>query len=87
MSDVKREKFVRLLNARMSRVSNTLRLIGNLGSEQFYEYADEDIDLIHDRLVRSIASTMVKFKRGTRKYETPEHMPQKDGHLGKVINF
>ena len=42
----KRERFVRIAEARTSRAIKSVRLIRNLNNAYLYEYAPEEIDLI-----------------------------------------
>ena len=61
ISLVKQDKFVELANKRVSAAIDKLRLIGNLSNRKYYEYSDEQIDLIIKRLNEEILSVKQKF--------------------------
>ena len=59
-NETKRDKFIRLADARVSRVLKQIRMIGNL-SASGYEYGQSDIDKIYDALLETVKSTMARF--------------------------
>lgn len=51
----KREKFLRLGDARMSRALTALRLVGQLGNKGAYEYTGDDVDKMLAALNEAVA--------------------------------
>jgi hypothetical protein len=64
----KRQKFVELTEARVTRALRDIRLIGNLSNRSAYSYTDEDIRKIFKALQRELDSAKAKFggDAGTR---------------------
>ena len=67
MSDIKREKFVRLAEKRTTEALNAIRKIGNLSNRRIYDYQDEDIKKICKALRDSISEVEGKFQSATDK--------------------
>lgn len=65
----KREKFVRLAQARVERAIKNLRLIGNLSNRSNYEYSDADIAEIMTVLESELRELRTRFKTGYTKNE------------------
>lgn len=65
----KREKFVRLAQARVERAIKNLRLIGNLSNRSNYEYSDADIAKIMTVLESELRELRTRFKTGYTKNE------------------
>jgi hypothetical protein len=59
--NTKREKFVNLAEARVSKAMHSIRLIGNLANRNNYEYSDEDIRLITAALQAEINDMKQRF--------------------------
>ena len=57
----KREKFVGLAEARVSKAMHSIRLIGNLANKNNYEYSDEDIRKITSALQAEINDLKQRF--------------------------
>lgn len=57
----KRQKFVKLAEARVTRAIKTLQLIGNLSNRGAYAYTDEDVRKIFKALQRELEATKAKF--------------------------
>ena len=57
-----RERFVRLAEARVTKVRQTLRLIGNLSNRHNYEYTDEDVKDIISALDAEMKVLRAKFQ-------------------------
>ncbi|MDR5755636.1 hypothetical protein [Caballeronia sp. LZ035] len=60
--ETKKEKFVRLANARVTRALNDIRLIGNLSNRSHYEYSDEDVKKIVRALEDEIRTLKSRFE-------------------------
>jgi len=59
-----RQRFVRLINIRMSKVLKFLHLIGNLSHRQNYEYTEDEAKLIVTRLREAVSEIEEKYKKG-----------------------
>ena len=58
--ETKRDKFIRLADARVSRVLKQIRMIGNL-SASGYEYNAEDVKKIDAALISTVETVMARF--------------------------
>ena len=59
--ETKRERFVRLAEARTNKILEMMRLLGNCSSKSNYEYTDEDIKKIFFALEKELKNTKNKF--------------------------
>lgn len=59
--NIKREKFIRLAEARVARAIDAIRVIGNLSNTSNYEFEDEDIKKIVLVLQSEIMDLKVQF--------------------------
>lgn len=59
----KREKFVGLAEARVSKTLKDLQLIGNLSNSAAYEYTDDDVRKIFAALQRGLDEAKGRFKK------------------------
>ena len=59
--ETKRERFVRIAEARTNRILDNMRLIGNCSSKSNYEYTDEDIKKIFGALEKELKQTKNQF--------------------------
>ena len=50
-TETKRERFVRIAEARTNKILEMMRLLGNCSSKGNYEYTDEDIKKIFGRKI------------------------------------
>jgi hypothetical protein len=57
----KRERFVRLAEARTNKTIDMIRLIGNLSNRNNYDYSDADVQKIFNAIERELKSSRVKF--------------------------
>ena len=60
-NETKRERFVRLAEARTNKILNMLRLLGNCASKNNYEYTDDDVRQIFNVLEKELKATKAKF--------------------------
>lgn len=58
----KREKFVELAEARVSRALASIRVIGNLSKRSTYEYSDEDVRKIVKALLAEVEAMQARFR-------------------------
>lgn len=62
--ETKREKFVRLAEARTNKIIDMLRLLGNCANKSNYDYSDADIQKIFIAIEKELKSTKMKFAVG-----------------------
>lgn len=62
--NAKRDKFVRIAEARVSRAIKSIQVIGNLGNRSNYDYTEEDVRAIIGALQAEINELKGKFKPG-----------------------
>lgn len=73
-NETKRDRFLRLLTARMKNSLTCIRLIGNLANRDVYKYEDEDIAHVKRTLHIAIDEALGQFapqKRNVIKFELP----------------
>jgi len=59
----KRDKFVELAEARVSRALKDLQLIGNLSNRSAYEFSEVDVRKIFSALQKALDSAKSRFSR------------------------
>lgn len=57
----KREKFVRLAEARTNKIIDMLRLLGNCANKSNYDYSDADVQKIFTAIEKELKNTRTKF--------------------------
>ena len=65
--ETKRDRFVRVAEARTNKILHQIRLIGNLSNKGVYEYSDQDIEKIFAALEEEIAAQKERFQQEGRK--------------------
>jgi len=60
-NETKRERFVRIAEARTNKILEMMRLLGNCSSKGNYEESEEDIKKIFGALERELKNTKNKF--------------------------
>ena len=60
-TETKRDRFVRIAEARTNKIINMMRLLGNCASPGNYEYTDEDIRKIFNALEKELKNTKNRF--------------------------
>ena len=63
---IKRENFVRLAEARVSRALDSIRVIGNLSNRSNYEYDEQDVKKIIKTLQDEVAKVKIKLEAKSR---------------------
>lgn len=63
----KREKFVDLAEARVSRALHAIRVVGNLSNRNNYEYCEDDIKKIVKALTLEIDAMQARFRSSDSK--------------------
>lgn len=60
-TESKRERFVRIAEARTNKILEMMRLLGNCSSKGNYDYTEEDIKKIFATLEKELKNTKNKF--------------------------
>jgi hypothetical protein len=63
----KREKFVTLAEARVSRAMQAIRVVGNLSNRSNYDYTEDDIKKIVKALTSEVEALQSRFKSSDAK--------------------
>lgn len=61
MAETKRERFVRLAEARTNKILDMMKLLGNCASKTNYEYSEEDVRKIFGAIERETKNAKAKF--------------------------
>lgn len=78
--ETRRERFERIVTARMQRVLNSIRLLGNLAGSN-YEYDLEEIQLIKTAISDQLSQSMARFEKAkpkTVQFKLPERVTADD---------
>lgn len=59
--ETKRERFVRLAEARTNKIINMIKLLGNCSNKTNYDYTDEDVRKIFAAIDKELKITKAKF--------------------------
>ncbi len=67
----KREKFVRIAEARTNKILNMIQLLGNCSNQSQYEYCQKDVDQIFKAIQNELDEAKKRFgkqdsERGSR---------------------
>lgn len=70
-SETKRDKFVRLAEARTNKIIDMIQLLGNCSNSSTYDYTQQDVDKIFSAIEYETKEAKKKFnkvesKKGTR---------------------
>ena len=60
--ETKREKFVRMAEARTIKIISMVRLLGNCSNRLTYEYTDKDVNKIFNAIESAVADAKKRFK-------------------------
>lgn len=60
-NETKRQRFVRLAEARTNKILEMMRLLGNCSSKANYDYTEEDIKKIFNALEKELKNTKNRF--------------------------
>ena len=61
--ETKRDKFVRLAEARTNKILDTLQLLGNCSNTSAYEYTQQDVDQIFAAIEAEVREAKKKFSK------------------------
>ena len=62
--ETKREKFVRLVEARTNKIIDMIRLLGNCSNKANYDYSYLDVQKIFNTLEKELKLSKMKFTCG-----------------------
>jgi len=62
-SESKREKFVRLAEARTNKIIDMIQLLGNCSNTGTYEYTQSDVDQIFSAIESELKETKKRFQK------------------------
>ncbi len=68
--ETKREKFVRLAEARTNKIIDMLQLLGNCSNSSAYDYSQEDVDKIFSAIESEVKEARKKFSKIESKKST-----------------
>ncbi len=60
--ETKREKFVRMAEARTIKIISMVRLLGNCSNRLVYEYSDKDVSKIFNAIEVAVSDAKRRFK-------------------------
>lgn len=60
--ETKRDKFVRMAEARTIKIISMVRLLGNCSNKLAYEYSDKDVNKIFSAIENAVADAKKRFK-------------------------
>ena len=61
--ETKRERFVRLAEARTNKIIDMLQLLGNCSNTSAYEYTQQDVDKIFSAIEAEVREAKKKFSK------------------------
>jgi len=62
LTETKRERFVRVAEARTAKVISMLRLIGNCSNKSVYQYTDKDLKKIFGAIEDSVEEARQRYE-------------------------
>ena len=72
--ETKREKFVRIAEARTNKIINMIQLLGNCSNQNLYEYSQKDVN----KMFAAIQSELDEAKK---------RFSKQDSHKGSKFTF
>lgn len=61
--ETKRQKFVRLAEARTNKIIDMLQLLGNCSNSNAYDYTQDDVDKIFSAIESEVKESRKKFNK------------------------
>lgn len=62
-SETKRDKFVRIAEARTNKIINMIQLLGNCSNQGQYDYTQKDVDKIFRAIQTELDEAKSRFKQ------------------------
>lgn len=69
VNETKRERFIRVAEARTNKIINMMKLLGNCSNKSNYEYTDDDVYKIFTVIERETKNARIKFNGATPRKE------------------
>lgn len=63
VEETKREKFIRLAEARTNKIIDMLQLLGNCSNTSAYDFSQQDVDKIFNAIEAEVREAKKKFNR------------------------
>ena len=63
IQETKRDKFVRLAEARTNKIIDMLQLLGNCSNSSAYDYTQQDVDKIFAEIEAEVREAKKKFSK------------------------
>ena len=61
--ETKREKFVRIAEARTNKIINMIQLLGNCSNQSLYEYSQKDINKIFNKIQTELDEAKKRYSK------------------------
>ena len=61
--ETKREKFVRLAEARTNKIINMIQLLGNCSNQSLYEYSQKDVNKIFNTIQTELDEAKKRYSK------------------------
>lgn len=65
--ETKREKFVRIAEARTNKIMDMIQLLGNCSNSVVYDYTQQDVDKIFSAIETELREAKKKFNKSESK--------------------
>ena len=63
MEETKRERFVRLAEARTNKIINMIQLLGNCSNQRMYEYTQKDVNKIFSAIQSELDEAKKRYSK------------------------
>ncbi len=67
MGNIRRERFLKIASKRTNKIISDIRLLGNCGNTNNYEYTKEEVDKMFKAIEKSLEEAKSKFDYGSSK--------------------
>jgi hypothetical protein len=61
--DIKQQNFKRIAEGRVNKILSLIELLGNLSNKSFYDFSDEQIDLIFSSIQEALQVQKTRFEK------------------------
>ena len=61
--ETKREKFVRIAEARTNKIINMIQLLGNCSNQSLYEYSQKDVNKIFNTIQTELDESKKRYSK------------------------
>lgn len=62
-NETKREKFVRIAEARTNKIINMIQLLGNCSNQSMYEYSQKDVNKIFSTIQNELDEAKKRYSK------------------------